>query len=92
MKEYKPVSNWVFIVPIVFFLVVTGFRSLDSNEGKFEDRYVDQIKTPVQSNIRQIECGFVQYNVTQNEEIKRITELVTRYCNGKEGCEIDHIF
>lgn len=92
MKEYKPISNWIFIFPIGFFLIVTGYKSLNSNEGEFIDRYVNQISTPVQSNIRQVGNDFVQYNVTQNDEIKRVTEIVTRYCNGKEGCEIEQIF
>lgn len=91
-KEYKPIKNIYFLVPITIILTVAGYRSLNSNENKSVNKDINQISTPIENNIRQVGNGFIQYNVTQNDEIKKITELVTRYCNGKEGCEIEQIF
>lgn len=92
MKNYKPVSNKIFIYIIGIFLIIAGYRNLKSNENIIYNLQNNQYSS--QNEKRRIKIGDTSaiYNVTQNNEIKKIEEIIIRDCKGKETCEIDKTF
>lgn len=61
-KEYKTISNKIFIYPFIFFLIVAGYRNLNSNEK------TQQTQTTYQQPTQQVNTQIITRAPTQAEE------------------------
>lgn len=53
--KYKPISNKIFIYPILLFLTITGYKNLNSNEKEtIQPNNIQQIQTTAPQTIQQI--------------------------------------
>ncbi|MDP3465350.1 MAG: hypothetical protein Q8R86_06225 [Sulfuricurvum sp.] len=93
-KKYpiKPVNKKIFIYIIGVFLIIAGYRNLKSNENTIKNTADLQNSYQNEKQIIKIGNRNAIYSVTQNDEIKKIEEIIIRGCKGKEMCEIDKTF
>lgn len=98
MKEYKPMNNRLFIYIISLFIIVAGYRNLNSNENKKNNQQItrEMNKFEEQNYIQDhhlIKLGNEYHwcGIKELEEIKPITDALERNCKN-DFCKIENYF
>ncbi len=93
MKNFKPVSNWIFAVPIiVLFSSIIIQDKFFKSEEPIQKNQVINVENPMNPHIIKVGNVYKIYNVEKTERIQYVTDFISRDCKGKEVCEIDKAF
>lgn len=80
-QEYKPISNKIFIYPMIFFLIVAGYRNLTSNKN-IQPTQINQNQTITRAQTPEEEQAYMQ----EHHLIKLGSEF--HWCGIKESKDI----
>lgn len=72
IKENKPVNKWIFIAPIIFFLIVAFFKNNTERLLAETEKPVKNINIQESQNIKPNQTPATQINQTQPKEINQI--------------------